>query len=282
MKRQNKIVTTTYQVQVEGLQPCKLAMISDLHERSGEGALEILEREQPDLILVAGDILERCTEGESEHTQEEMNGYQGIVKNGSLKYRMIRTLLHAGDFLHVRDQVFDQGWEFLKRASKIAPLYYGVGNHEWYFYPQDRILFQEYGITLLDNADVTCQFLSKKTGGEQQVQIGGLSTCYDMEWLKAFAQKEGPKILISHHPEYYLRYVRGTELDVFGLILSGHVHGGQWRIFGKSVLAPGQGMFPGYGYGFFDGKLVIGSGLANTPSVPRLGNPMEVVILDVQ
>lgn len=271
MKKKKRTVTTKYRLQKAGFEGLKIALVSDLHERDGREALQILQAERPDLILVAGDILERCTEGESEYTMEMMNTYQGIVNDGSARYNLIKLVLHVGDLLHVRDKVYDQGKVFLQELAEIAPVYYGKGNHEWYFYPEDLEFFKEYGITLLDNQDVI---------GRGEIHIGALSTRYDLEWLDAFSRKPGPKILISHHPEYYLRYIKNTHRDTFDLIVSGHVHGGQWKIFGRRVLAPGQGFFPKYAYGYHDDKLVIGAGLANTTSVPRLGNPIEVVILE--
>lgn len=279
MGKKEKVVTTKYKIGVNGLAGCKIALVSDLHDRPGRTAIEILKKEKPDLILAAGDMIERCTEGESEYTMAIMDQWQGYRQEKTPKATFIRAMLHIGDFLHVRDAKFESGLNFLKEISSIAPVYYGMGNHEWYFYPEDRLFFKEHGICLLDNEDVICEF---PKSGFKNVRIGGLSTRYDLDWLTEYSKKEGPKILIAHHPEYYLRYIKGTENDTFDLIVSGHVHGGQWRIGGKSVLAPGQGLFPKYGYGFLDGKLVIGAGLSNTTSVPRIGNPMEVVIVEIE
>lgn len=273
MGRAEQIVTTKYRLKMNGMAPCKIAMVSDLHERSGRGALEILRVERPDLILAAGDILERCTEGESEYNMDIMNQWQGYRQKKTVKSVIIKAALHMGDFLHVRDAKYEGGLNFLKELASIGPVYYGMGNHEWYYYPEDLEFFREQGIVLLDNEDVICK--------SQNVRIGGLSTRYDLDWLDAFSQKSEAKILICHHPEYYLRYIKGTERDTFDLVVSGHAHGGQWRIGGKSVLAPGQGFFPKYAYGLHDGKLVIGAGLSNTTSVPRFGNPMEVVIIEI-
>ena len=272
-QKNRKIVTTTYQISSDKMPSVKIALVSDLHERDGDRVVEILNREKPDLILLAGDILERCNPGESEYTQKMINEWQGYVNDGSLKYKVIRFLLHAGDIFHVRDKSFSVGMPFLKEISDIAPIYYGVGNHEWYFYPEDLAVFKELGIQLLDNQEIKNE--------KWNLWIGGLSTRHDLKWLDGFAANDQPKILICHHPEYYKKYIKGTKRDTFDLILAGHVHGGQWRIGNRGVLAPGQGFFPAYSYGLYDGKLVIGAGLSNTTSVPRFGNPMEVVIIEV-
>ncbi len=66
------------------------------------------------------------------------------------------------------------------------------------------------------------------------------------------------------------------------LIFSGHAHGGQWRIpfTNKGVYAPGQGLFPEYCQGVYDGRLVVSAGLSNTTWIPRFFNPREIVVVE--
>ena len=59
----------------------------------------------------------------------------------------------------------------------------------------------------------------------------------------------------------------------------GHAHGGQWRIAGRGIFAPGQGLFPKLTSGIHD-NLVISRGLSNTGNiVPRINNPAEIIYL---
>ena len=73
----------------------------------------------------------------------------------------------------------------------------------------------------------------------------------------------------------------------YGLVLSGHAHGGQWRIpfTGKGLYAPGQGTFPKLTQGrHISGKttMIISRGLGNSEFPLRLFNRPEVVALTVK
>ena len=115
----------------------------------------------------------------------------------------------------------DLGLAFLRDISNLAPVFMSVGNHEWYFTAEDEKFFTDQNITVLDNADVQVTIKDKK------LRIGGLSTRYDLKWLKGYSQKNGAKILLCHHPEHYRYKIKG-KMDSFDLVLSGHYHGGQW------------------------------------------------------
>lgn len=313
-----KMITTRYKISAPVKNSLRIALAADLHDRPGGEVLKRLKQEQPDLILAAGDILERCTEGESQYTKAEMDAWQGLRKKNKIASGAMKTVMKIGYSMHEKHE-FSEGIEFLKEASEIAPVFYSPGNHEWYFTKEDQKVFSEKRIFLLENEDICWNLVENrlvsekerghdsKTGNvmknennlksrsdlnngcntgienvpEKIIRIGGLATRYDLDWLHAYATKPGYKILICHHPEYYRRYIKDTEWDTFDLIVSGHVHGGQWRIGRHGVLAPGQGLFPKYCYGCYDKKLIVSAGLSNTACVPRFGNPAELVLIDV-
>ena len=75
-----------------------------------------------------------------------------------------------------------------------------------------------------------------------------------------------------------MRYLRGADVD---LVLAGHAHGGQIRIFGQGLYAPGQGIFPRYTRGVVDGRMIISAGAGNPVPAPRWGNPCEVLQLEL-
>jgi predicted MPP superfamily phosphohydrolase len=64
------------------------------------------------------------------------------------------------------------------------------------------------------------------------------------------------------------------------LILSGHAHGGQIRIAGHGLFAPGQGFFPKYTEGMYekDGTvMVVSRGLGNSSFPFRIFNRPELI-----
>ena len=100
----------------------------------------------------------------------------------------------------------------------------------------------------------------------------------NLDWLDSFEHSGMFRILLCHHPEYWPRYLRKRSID---LVLSGHAHGGQIRLFGRGLYAPGQGIFPRYTSSVHEGRLVVSRGLANTTVIPRLFNPPEIVYVEL-
>ena len=91
-------------------------------------------------------------------------------------------------------------------------------------------------------------------------------------------------ILLAHRPEELELY---ASLG-FDLVLTGHAHGGQWRIPGvlNGLYAPDQGLFPRYAGGRYelDGTVMIVSrGLARESTrVPRFYNRPELVMIELK
>ena len=247
--------------------PFRIALVSDLHERPFDAVYESLRRRQPDLICVAGDFL------------------YGVLPKNDLKLREAKQVL-----------------PFFAACAGIAPTFASIGNHEWLLTPGDAALLAESGAVLLDNAFRTLRLR------DEDVVIGGLSSARFSEyrrlctaegsvgfsetaneaskfshappetgWLSDFCAAPGRRILLCHHPEYYPCFLRALDVD---LILSGHAHGGQIRLFGRGLFAPGQGLLPRLTSGVVDGRLVISRGLANTVIIPRVFNPPELVYIE--
>lgn len=230
-----------------------VAVVSDLHGGNPESVIEALKDEKPDYILCPGDIFER---------------------------------LDGRDTL-----VYQNGIEILREAAKIAPTFYCTGNHEdggvhsYRIRTGKRVIEREYhGSAIKDIKESGAVFLQNSFILRYGIAFGGLmsgvineGSVPDVSFLDEFCSCDAPKILLCHHPEYYEKYLRGRDID---LIVSGHAHGGQWRIFGRGVYAPGQGLLPKYTRGIFDGRMVVSTGL-KVGVIPRFFNPPEVVFVRI-
>lgn len=260
-----KYVLTEYQLNADLPRAITLALVTDLHEHDPGPVLALLRKAAPDLILVAGDTFERNESGSDPRSRSDYGTMSRLV-HGVIRWLddLAERFMAAGR----RDPA--NGYRFIREAAEIAPVYLSLGNHEWYLDEQDRALFEQTGVTLLDNWDVTV------TVKGETLRVGGLSSRVDLDWLERFADKDGYKLLLCHHPEYFRRYVKDKPID---LMLSGHAHGGQIRVLGRGIFSPGQGVLPKYTRGVYEQRLVVSAGCANTASIPRWGNPCEVVTI---
>ena len=161
---------------------------------------------------------------------------------------------------------------FLRECADIAPSFFSLGNHEASLTDVDIDLIKKTGVRVLNNEYTVYN----------NVIIGGLTSasCTDNvlndDWLDDFEKQVGFKILLCHHPEYRDRELAERKID---LILCGHCHGGQIRLFDHGLFAPGQGWLPKYTKGIY-GNMIVSAGLSNTGGViPRLFNPREIVYI---
>ncbi|MBR2812101.1 MAG: metallophosphoesterase, partial [Solobacterium sp.] len=88
-------------------------------------------------------------------------------------------------------------------------------------------------------------------------------------------------VLVSHRPEAFNAYV-SAGVD---LVLSGHAHGGQFRLpFVGGLVAPNQGLFPEYDSGLFregDTAMVVNRGIGESIIPIRFNNRPEIVVIDL-
>lgn len=264
----NQCVLTEYILYADLPEGLTLGVVSDLHEQEPEQVLELLRLGRPDIIFVPGDTFER------HGVSRDLRNVPGLGRLG----RLFRLFLMRADDLFERltekpEQCSEYAYRFLQEAGQIAPVYLSPGNHEWYFFPEDREAIRRSGCVLLDNQERKIRVKGVT------LRIGGLSSVPDLHWVREFSARDGYKILLCHHPEYVRRYLKDLDIP---LILSGHAHGGQIRIGMRGIYAPGQGLFPRYTKGIYDGRLLVTTGASNTSAIPRWGNPCEVVLIHLE
>ena len=238
------------------MKEARIALIADLHAQSYDRVIDELVKLSPDYILMAGDILEQL-DGSS-------------------------------------DEINEKAFGIFSEAARIAPTFYVTGNHEdggahsgrkkWKEYHSIERKYSKENLQRIKESGV--HFLLDSYEIFDGIAFGGLASGLilegsrpNLEFLEEFSRVDAPKVLLCHHPEYYEQYVKKYPID---LIVSGHAHGGQWRIFGRGLYAPGQGVFPKYTSGIHDGRFIISKGLKRTVIPPRIFNPTEIVVIEIE
>lgn len=250
--------------------PVTIAQASDLHERHAEDILALLQSVRPDLIVVTGDTLERYD-----------NRPQYDFEHKPIKRVIINAIHYTNAFLRRFESEQKKAhtvnsYNFLRNAKEIAPVIVSLGNHEQKLFDSDLAFYRAQGITLLDNA------CTRVNVGGFELLVGGMSSWDFEDFLAEFAALKGYKLLLSHHPERFERFIKDTDVD---LTLSGHTHGGQILLGGKGrgFFVPGQGLLGRYAHGmFFDGRLIVSAGCSNTVAMPRIRNPRELVVVTLK
>lgn len=90
-----------------------------------------------------------------------------------------------------------------------------------------------------------------------------------------------PAIVLAHKPDR-LPYYQRARWDV---VVCGHAHGGQMRLGGRSLYAPGQGFFPTYTGGVYtagDTTMVVSRGLGNSSIPWRIKNAPHLPVIILQ
>lgn len=230
----------------------KIAQISDLHNaelgQDHSEIIRILKEEKPQIIVITGDLID------SNHLD------------------------------------MDTAISFVQQAVNIAPCYYVTGNHEaWikenYQKLEDRlldsnviILHDEVVIFERDSESIQLIGLDDPEFSDQDSYIQQIVLSTKLSNLNLDNRF---RLLLSHRPEAFDAYV-DNNID---LVLSGHTHGGQFRLpFIGGVVAPNQGFFPKVDageYHQFNTTMIVSRGLGNSIIPIRINNRPEVVIVEL-
>ena len=179
------------------------------------------------------------------------------------------------------------GWGGQKYAKKIMtwsaehyPTFYTPGNHEEMrddkesFY--DWVRGTDVQMLIGDHSDISIKGQKIRIYGIIDKNYGG-----DLDKIKGTLDDSFYNILIAHQPEQIDDYLDTGDVK-FDLILSGHAHGGQWRLGKYGLIAPGQGLFPKYTSGMYDDRLIVSRGANSVNLIPRINNKPEVVIIRLE
>ena len=197
----------------------------------------------------------------------------------------------TGDMIDSRNTDVDVAISFAQKAVNIAPVYYVNGNHESRVLGEYEKLKQgltDAGVTILENssADITI-------GDETITLIGINDPTFCMEFVddtmeqniahqlvNVIPDNDNYKVLLAHRPEYFDVYAGNVDL-----VLSGHAHGGQFRIpFIGGLVAPGQGFFPEYYEGSHikeNTEMIVSRGIGNSIIPFRINNKPEIIVAEL-
>ena len=230
----------------------RIAQVSDLHNaelgKDNNKLIEKLNECEPDIIVLTGDLID------SNHTNLEV------------------------------------ALSFARQAVKIAPCYFVTGNHEAWVgsqYEELKTSLENAGVTVLQDEAIELNY------GDECIQLIGLNDP-DFSERDSFLSESiletklseinisnGFTILLSHRPEYFNVY-QNKNID---LVLSGHAHGGQFRLpFLGGVIAPNQGLFPKYDAGTYTENgttMIVSRGIGNSIIPFRVNNRPEIVLVEL-
>lgn len=252
----NTLSITEYLIKSEKIKrPLNLVYLSDIHSQKykdeGTSLIEKIAEADPDCILLGGDIFDKY----------------------SNEKRIERT------FILVE-----------KIQKTFGEVFYASGNHELEGGQKDCIAERLRGLGIKVLGEEIYEFTARS---EQKILIGGIDfVSWDMSCSESTEQRDK---LIKKAEEsglfsVLLRHVPTVEEgdSKLDLILSGHNHGGLWRIpktnFG--VAGGGKKLFPKYVHGEYKVNgttLIVGSGITTeTYLLPRIYNVPEVVKIKIQ
>lgn len=258
-----KIKVAAYYETVEGIcSECRVVLISDLHSRQyGEDnsrLISLIAEQAPDAIFMVGDMLSRNAD------ETDISEFAELVS--SLK--------------------------------DIAPVFYTIGNHENEF-SEEKLEHVKSAVTVAGGVFLCNQYDDIQIGenklrlvavlGEKEPWLSysrdstKLPGSYEpYEFLADMRNCELPTIWLVHKPDMIIFFEPYKEYSM-DLVLSGHVHGGVWRIPGiGGVISPSEGLFPHYDkgeYSFGSTKLILSGGLTGYGWIPRIFNLPEICVI---
>lgn len=241
---------------------CRAVVIADLHNKrfgkNNERLLAAVREQQPDFVLIAGDIITakpgHSMEPALQFLRELSGNYPVYYGNGNHEYRLKLYTKTYGDM--------GRQYASALKEMGIEPL---VNAH---------VELSDYGIAVY-GAEID-KFYYKR------LKVRDMRPDY-LSSLLGQPSVELYTVLLAHNPDYFPQYAAwGADLT-----LSGHVHGGVVRVplLGKGVISPALRLFPKYDGGIYeqDGAVMVLSRGLGTHTIPiRVFNPGELWVVDMK
>lgn len=239
---------------------CRIVFLSDLHNncygKENEKLLESVSEQEPDLILIGGDML-----------IGKMDVSPDVAERFVSRLTKIAPVYYANGNHEQR--------------MKIAPEKFG-NRYQAY---KEKIANS--GVVFLENAhtDRMVEACSIRITGLEIPQEGYRKFCktevtlHQIEACVGQADSETYQILLAHNPIYAETYLKwGADL-----VLSGHLHGGVVRVpFLGGIVTPQFRLFPEYSGEMSrvgEQTVIVSKGLGTHTIKVRFLNPAEMIVL---
>ena len=232
----------------------RIAHVSDLHNAEmGDGnekLLAMLREAEPDLIAITGDMIDS--------------------RNTNIAVALA----------------------FAEEAMQIAPCYYVTGNHEARVSEYDELKtgLEAVRVIVLDDERMELALSSESItllgvddpSFSTDYLFGDAASVVSSKLAELTAEEDGFTVLLSHRPELFDTYVDSD----MNLVLSGHAHGGQFRLpFVGGLVAPNQGLFPKYDAGLYtegSTNMIVSRGIGNSLLPFRFNNRPQVILIELE
>ena len=244
-----------------GCDPIRAIVISDLHEHefgeNNEKLAEKIKAQEPDLILMDGDMLN----ADSEDARVPLELISSLSGTAPIYYSLGN---HEENYI-------DNGHSELVEQLEAA------------------------GAVVLDKnyVDLEVNGTQLRIGGMYDYAFGlngnneALAAPSDvLAFLQDFQNTDRVTIMLAHRPDSFIFGDASKVWDV-DLVISGHNHGGQVVIpFLGGLYGGDQGWFPEYIHGLYEKdnlQMFVTSGLGSSgEKLPRLNNPPEIAVLTIE
>lgn len=266
-----RLKTVQYEIESEKVEnKVRVALVTDLHSckygKDQKKLVKALEKQNPDLVLLGGDIFddELSPENTKKFISAISDKYPCYYVTGNHEFMCSDEI-----FLSYMNFLEEKGVTILKGSAETI-----------------EINGEKINICGIDDPTLrNVEGYNYFAGDKRTVDGKGDYDWYgQLDLIDEIAQNENYTLLLSHRPERFEKY---AEYD-FDLVLCGHAHGGQFRIplLMNGLYAPNQGFFPEYAGGRYDSgdmTMIVSRGLAiECTFLPRIFNRPELVIIDIE
>ena len=248
---QTETFTAAFENLPDGFDGCTIVQLTDLHgAQFGEDNADLIaavKAAKPDYIFLTGDMLDRFRETPQSYAVE-----------------------------------------LCAALMEIAPTYLVTGNHEWALgnVRELKAAIAGTGAVVLSN-----EFVTLERNGDMILLAG-------IDDPNGYADQKTPEelaeelyeayddpfwLMLAHRNHYFVKQYYRLGAD---LVLSGHAHGGLFRLpFTDGLIGVERDLFPSYTAGFYEvdgARLFVSRGIGNSGRSFRLFNRPQVAVLTLK